>query len=210
MQVRTMFFKFILSLLGIMVFISLTATQRNISNIYHKGWIDFNKNGLKDIYEDPSQSTEARVQDLLSQMTIEEKTCQMVTLYGYSRILQDELPTEEWKNSAWKDGIANIDEHLNSIAFRPQTYNAYSYPHSNHAEAINIIQKWFMEETRLGIPVDFTNEGTHGLCHDRATPLPAPIGMGCTWNKSLMNQAGQIIAPSIWIFGLYCVRQRYA
>ena len=44
----------------------------NNPGIYKKGWIDFNKNGVKDIYEDPSAPIEARVQDLLSQMTVEE------------------------------------------------------------------------------------------------------------------------------------------
>lgn len=34
-----------------------------------------------------------------------------------------------------------------------------------------------------GIPVDFTNEGIHGLTHDRATPFPAPINIGSTWDK---------------------------
>ena len=48
--------------------------------IYHKGWIDLNKNGVKDVYEDQSADIDARVEDLLSQMTLEEKTCQMVTL----------------------------------------------------------------------------------------------------------------------------------
>ncbi|HEU4609229.1 MAG TPA: glycoside hydrolase family 3 N-terminal domain-containing protein, partial [Chitinophagaceae bacterium] len=52
---------------------------------------------------------------------------------------------------------------------------------------------WFVEETRLGIPVDFTNEGIHGLCHDRATPLPAPIAIGSTWNRSLVRQAGETV-----------------
>ena len=41
--------------------------------IYHKGWIDLNKNGVKDVYEDPSADIDARVEDLLSQMTLEEK-----------------------------------------------------------------------------------------------------------------------------------------
>lgn len=185
-------FKQIIPLLILLLITTAVKTSDNLK-IYHKGWIDFNKNGLKDIYEDPTQTVDERVKDLLSQMTMEEKTCQMVTLYGYSRILKDELPTEKWKERVWKDGIANIDEHLNTIAFRPKTFNDYSYPYSSHAEAINTIQKWFIEETRLGIPVDFTNEGTHGLCHDRATPLPAPIGIGSTWNKSLVKTAGEII-----------------
>lgn len=74
--------------------------------IYHKGWIDLNKNGVKDIYEDPAANIDARVEDLLSKMTIEEKTCQMVTLYGYGRVLADPLPTPEWKEKLWKDAWA--------------------------------------------------------------------------------------------------------
>ena len=49
----------------------------NSKDIYKKTWIDFNKNGIKDVYEDPSAPIEARIADLLSQMTLEEKTCQM-------------------------------------------------------------------------------------------------------------------------------------
>ena len=67
------------------------------NKMYKKGWIDFNKNGVKDIYEDPTADLDARIEDLLSQMTVDEKTCQMVTLYGYRRVLRDDLPTEQWK-----------------------------------------------------------------------------------------------------------------
>ena len=63
------------------------------SEMYKKGWIDFNKNGVKNVYEDPNASLDARIEDLLSQMTLEEKTCQMVTLYGYKRVLKDDLTT---------------------------------------------------------------------------------------------------------------------
>ena len=173
-------------LLTVVAFSSLSMSPPPKS-IYHNGWIDFNKNGVKDIYEDPGQTVEKRVKDLLSQMTLEEKTCQLATLYGYRRVLKDEMPTPEWKNAIWKDGIANIDEHLNGL--KP---TEWSYPYSKHAEGINIVQRWFVEETRLGIPVDFSNEGIHGLNHDRATPLPAPISIGSTWNKALVRQAGQI------------------
>lgn len=186
--------KFKISLLffvSLFVLSSVTA-QKKRSKIYHKEWIDFNKNGEKDIYEDSSQTIEARVADLISQMTLNEKTCQMATLYGYARVLEDELPTAAWKSKIWKDGIGNIDEHLNTIWNQEKTHTTYSYPFSTHAEAINTVQKWFVEETRLGIPVDFTNEGIHGLCHKKATPLPAPIGIGSTWNKELVYRAGQI------------------
>lgn len=157
-------------------------------SIYKEGWIDFNKNGIKDVYEDPTQTIENRVSDLLNQMSVDEKTAQCATLYGYGRVLADELPTPQWKEEVWKDGIANIDEQLNGLVT-----TEFSFPFSKHAEAINTIQRWFVEETRLGIPVDFSNEGIHGLNHDRATPLPAPIAIGSTWNKSLVRRAGEIV-----------------
>jgi len=162
-------------------------------NIYHDDYIDFNKNGKKDIFEDPKQPIEKRIADLLSQMTIDEKTAQLATLYGYGRVLKDSMPTDNWKNEIWKDGIANIDEHLNSTTFRKKTFTSLSYPYSRHAESINTTQKWFIENTRLGIPVDFTNEGVHGLAHDRATLFPAQISMGSTWDKQLLRDAGNVI-----------------
>lgn len=167
--------------------------QAQQASIYHEGWIDFNKNGKKDIYEDPKQPIEARINDLISQMNTDEKTCQMVTLYGFGRVLKDELPTPQWKQSLWKDGIANIDEHLNSLPYNKKAVTQYSFPQSKHANAINTVQRWFVEETRLGIPVDFTNEGIHGLNHDRATLLPAPIAIGSTWNKQLVYHAGIVV-----------------
>jgi beta-glucosidase len=173
--------------------LSITASAQQ-KNIYHKGWIDFNKNGKMDLFEDASQPIDKRVADLLSQMNVEEKTCQMATLYGYKRVLKDEMPIPNWKNEIWKDGIANIDEELNNLtSHTDDAPTQYSFPFSKHASAINTIQKWFVEETRMGIPVDFTNEGIHGLNHDRATPLPAPIGIGSTFDKQLVRQAGQTV-----------------
>lgn len=197
---RMKIYKLIFLTIGLF-FLTAAELKQDKQNIYHKGWIDFNKNGVKDIFEDPTQVIDDRVADLLSQMTMEEKTCQLATLYGFSRVLEDELPNEKWKNRVWKDGIANIDEHLNTIANRPNTYTKYAYPYNNHAEAINTVQKWFIEETRMGIPVDFTNEGVHGLCHKKATPLPAPIGIGSTWNKELVYRAGQIVGSEAKALG---------
>ncbi len=180
-------------LFTVILCLNLCALSAQPGSIYHTNWIDFNKNGKKDIFEDPTQPLDRRIEDLLSQMTLEEKTCQLATLYGYGRVLKDEMPTANWKKEIWKDGIANIDEELNSLPYHPKVVSPYSYPFSKHAEAINTIQKWFVEETRLGIPVDFTNEGIHGLCHDRATPLPAPISIGSTWDRSLVRKAGQTV-----------------
>ena len=166
--------------------------------IYHKGWIDFNKNGKMDLYENPKAPLEDRVQDLLSQMTLEEKTCQMATLYGSGRVLKDALPQNNWKTEVWKDGIGNIDEEHNGLgAFKSE----YSFPYAKHVNAKHTIQRWFVEKTRLGIPVDFTNEGIRGLCHDRATYFPAQCGQGATWNKELIARIGEVEAKEAVALG---------
>ena len=58
----------------------------------------------------------------------------MVTLYGYKRVLKDDLPTPEWKELLWKDGIGAIDEHLNGFQQwgLPPSDNAYVWPASRH------------------------------------------------------------------------------
>ena len=175
--------------------VKLTATYQPPKNaIYQKGWIDFNKNGQKDIYEDPTAPIEARVENLLGQMTVEEKTCQMVTLYGYGRVLKDDLPTPEWKKALWKDGIGAIDEHLNG--FRqwglPPSDNPNVWPASRHAWAINEVQRFFVEETRLGIPADMTNEGIRGVEAYKATNFPTQLGLGHTWDRDLVRRIGYI------------------
>ena len=162
--------------------------------IYRDGWIDFNKYGQKDVYENPTAKLEDRIEDLLSQMTVEEKTCQMVTLYGYKRVLKDDLPTPEWKNQLWKDGIGAIDEHLNGFQQwgLPPSDNPYVWPASRHAWALNEVQRFFIEETRLGIPTDFTNEGIRGVESYIATNFPTQQGLGHTWNRDLIHKVGYI------------------
>jgi len=162
-------------------------------DIYHDGWIDLNKNGRKDIYEDSKANIDRRVEDLLRQMNLDEKTCQTATLYGYSRVLKDELPTPEWKNKIWKDGIANIDEHLNGWG-REGSGSVYANDIKKHVWAMNETQRFFIEDTRLGIPVDFTNEGLRGVAFSTATSFPSQLGMGNTWDKELVGEIGRITA----------------
>ena len=173
--------------------------------IYHKGWIDFNKNGSKDVYEDPAASLEDRVEDLLGQMTLEEKSCQLATLYGCGRVLGDPLPTEGWKQEVWSSGIANIDEQLNGVGKAYRKHYDLIFPFRNHVDALHQTQRWFVEQTRLGIPVEFSNEGIHGLNHTKATPFPAPIAIGSTWNRDLVLEAGRIAGHEASLLGYHSV-----
>ena len=165
-------------------------------DIYHAGWIDLNKNGTKQPYEDSTLDVETRVSDLLSRMTLDEKSCQMATLYGYPRVLKDELPSDTWLQKLWKDGIGNIDEHANgNTNYGRRIEDPESdLPHSKHVETMNEVQRFFIEQTRLGIPADFTNEGVRGLLHSHATSFPSPLGIASSWNTELVHEIGRITA----------------
>ena len=182
---------------------SLRTYQPEKKAMYRKGWIDFNKNGQMDVYENPNALLDDRIEDLLNQMTLEEKTCQMVTLYGYGRVLKDDLPTPEWKNKLWKDGVGAIDEHLNG--FRqwglPPSDNENVWPASRHAWALNEVQRFFVEETRLGIPVDFTDEGIRGVEAYKATNFPTQLGLGSTWDKALIREVGRVTGEEARLLG---------
>lgn len=184
----------ILLLFAIYPFVQAQTFQPKMKSIYHDGWIDLNKNGKKDIYEDTSKPIDERVEDLLSQMNINEKTCQMATLYGYHRVLKDSLPTPEWKNEIWKDGIANIDEHLNGfIEWNVATSSIEIIKDiKKHVWAMNTTQAFFIEDTRLGIPADFTDEGIRGVEAYGTTGFPTQLALGATWDKDLVYKIGRI------------------
>ncbi|MBP3983523.1 glycoside hydrolase family 3 C-terminal domain-containing protein [Pseudoxanthomonas helianthi] len=160
--------------------------------IYHDGWIDLDKNGRKDVYEDRNASVDARVEDLLARMTADEKTAQMATLYGYGRVLKDPLPTRQWKRALWKDGIGNIDEMHNG--YGDGKGSVYATDTRKHVWAMNEVQRFFVEQTRLGIPADFTDEGIRGVEAHGATSFPTQLGIGHTWNKALVRKIGRITA----------------
>ena len=68
------------------------------------------------------------------------------------------------------------------------------WPPSNHANAINEIQTWFLTKTRLGVPVDFSNEGIRGLAHYKTTNFPIQLALGATWDRTLVHTVGQVRA----------------
>ena len=137
-------------------------------------------------------------------MTQDEKTCQLATLYGFGRVLKDSLPTPTWKNAIWKDGIANIDEHLNGWRDAGSKVNnrlEIITDTKKHVEAMNSTQRFFIEETRLGIPADFTNECVGGVCAWGTTSFPIPIALGSSWNKELIYKIGEITAEEAKAMG---------
>lgn len=129
-----------------------------------------------------------RVADLLSRMTVDEKVAQMLCLWGQKKSM---LFDEEGNLSP-----ANLRRHLRDgigqIARLSDT-NGGRDPYEM-AELANRLQKFFIEETRLGIPVIFHEECLHGLAARDATSYPQPIGLASTFNPDLVEEIYAAIA----------------
>ncbi len=75
-----------------------------LNEIYHKGWIDINKNGVKDIYEDPSQTIEHRVADL----HVAPREMHSLHLYPYRKIVRESSPLGVM--SSYNDYDSKVDK----------------------------------------------------------------------------------------------------
>lgn len=139
-------------------------------------------------YKNPKLPVEKRVEDLIKQMTLEEKVAQMLCIWAKKKeILVDE-------NGNLKDEILadHFPNGLGQIARLSDTTPNLSP--KEMAVLSNEIQKQFIEKTRLGIPVIFHEECLHGLAGKQATSYPQPIGLGCTFNPELVEEVYTAIA----------------
>ena len=124
-------------------------------------------------YRDSSLPTSRRVADLLGRMTLEEKFWQ---LYMTPGDLDD--PANDWSHGGFGLQIRVPDS---------------TSPRA-HADRINAIQRYFVERTRLGIPIIPFEEGVHGLLAPGGTMFPAAIGLAATWDTALMRRVATAIA----------------
>lgn len=139
-------------------------------------------------YKNPKLPIAERVADLLGRMTIQEKVAQMLCIWGQKKaILFDE---------GGKLNLSNLGHHLENgigqigrLSDTGQGQNAVEM-----AELANALQKYFVEETRLGIPVIFHEECLHGLAGKDATSYPQPIGLASTFDPDLVQTIYTAIA----------------
>lgn len=125
-------------------------------------------------YRDPALPIDRRVEDLLARMTPEEKFRQLFMVPGG-------LDAGE---EVWKDGIFGLQVRGDGGARAA-------------AERINFLQRFFVEKTRLGIPIVPFEEALHGLVAPGATAFPQAIGLAATWDEGLMAEiAGAIAAET--------------
>lgn len=139
-------------------------------------------------YKNPGLSVDERVNDLLDRMTIEEKVAQMICIWGKKKeIIVDENGNLNVDNLAnfYPEGVGQVGR----ISDTTPTLNA-----KEMAEFSNALQKYFVENTRLGIPAIFHEECLHGLAGREATSYPQPIGLAATFNPELIEEIYTAIA----------------
>lgn len=129
-------------------------------------------------YRNPSLPVADRVADLLGRMTLREKFWQ---LYMSPGSLDDQ--GHDYSNGAFGLQIDIADSSGDA-----------AHVARSHAERINSIQRYFVEQTRLGIPIIPFDEVLHGLMRRGATVFPQAIGLAATWDSALVARVGHTIA----------------
>ena len=125
-------------------------------SIYHDGWIDLNKNGRRDVYEDPAQPVQKRVADLLKRMTLAEKIGQLQQLDRNTNAPAD---FTDWLRSGAAGSFLGGSELIETPVQR------------------NGLQYIAVEQSRLGIPLIFGHDSIHGF----RTTFPIPLAQACAW-----------------------------
>jgi len=133
-------------------------------------------------FKNSSLSIDKRVESLIAEMSMMEKVAQLVGI--------------------WCGGLVDFDDtYLNDKEKMMETFG--SGIHSVHPSFMpiketvdqrNRIQKYLLDETRLGIPALFFDEGPHGLMRREATVFPQVIGLSCSWDPGLFQEIYRIVA----------------
>ena len=148
-------------------------------------------------YQNPALPIKQRVADLLSRMTLEEKAAQTCMLRGV------EYAT---KPSAKHNCAVEVDTDFDEEKlFADFGRDGFGFVHDMYATpvAFNKIQKYFVENSRLGIPVICTGEALHGISGLKGTVFPVPLNFGATFDPELVQQVGGAIGHETRALGMH-------
>lgn len=148
------------------------------------------------LYKQPSAPVESRVKDLLGRMTLEEKIGQLCCPLGwemYTKTSKGVVPSELYKKRMSTAPIGSFWAVLRADPWTQKTLETGLNPESG-AKALNALQKYAIENTRLGIPILFAEECPHGHMAIGTTVFPTSLSQASTWNENLMHKMGETIA----------------
>ncbi len=148
------------------------------------------------VYKQATQPTEARVADLLSRMTVEEKVGQLICPLGwemYTKTGKNSVePSALFKQKMNEVPIGSFWAVLRADPWTQKTLETGLNPELS-AKAINALQRYAVEQTRLGIPILFAEECPHGHMAIGTTVFPTSLTAASTWNPDLLYDMGTAI-----------------
>ncbi len=141
-------------------------------------------------YTDPSLKIEERVEDLLGRMTLDEKLAQLGCVWS-TQLVEDDRFSEAKASELLANGTGHITRIGAATGLRPAESAAF----------MNWIQRWLVENTRLGIPAIVHEESTAGFTARDATQFPQAIGLAATWEPALVEAMGEVIREQMLAVG---------
>lgn len=161
------------------------------------------------LYKDASAPIDLRVRDLLGRMTLEEKVGQIIALWATKADIMDDLTFSPAKASkAYPDSFGQITRPSDRRGAAQDSNQAggvgarWRTP-ADTVAFITAVQKWAINETRLGIPVLFHEESLHGYMATDATMFPMAIGMAGSFDRQLMQDVQSVIAREVRARGVH-------
>ena len=150
-------------------------------------------------YQNPNLSIDIRLADLLSRMTLEEKVGQLLCPLGWE--MYEIHGSKVYPSGKFKQLIKERNAGMLWATYRADPWTKKTLANGLNpelsAKAGNALQKYVMENTRLGIPMFLAEEAPHGHMAIGATVFPTGIGMAATWSPELVKEVGQVIAKEI-------------
>lgn len=141
-------------------------------------------------YKNARLPVERRVADLLGRMTLEEKVAQLVCLWGARPQVSPQTDFSADRGDFSPRQAAVVMKHgIGQIARQRERKDP-----REAARFANALQKWLVENTRLGIPAIFHDEILHGLMAPKATSFPTPIALASSWDTGLVSRVFTVAA----------------
>ncbi len=149
------------------------------------------------LYKDPHASVDARVNDLISRMTLQEKIAQISCIWQDKGEVEDPNGDFDAAKAArlFPYGIGQVARPSDRVPLESNDplQNVFRDPAQTVA-FINAVQHYSVDDTRLGIPTLFHGEGLHGYMARDATSFPQAIALGSTWDPALITQVYTVVA----------------
>ena len=152
-------------------------------------------------YKDASLSTEARVADLIGRMTLEEKVAQLLCVWQQKGAIQD--PDGKFNpakaSTVYPNGLGMVARPSDQQGLATTTGAGDSGAMGNRdafntATHVNAMQKWAVEQTRLGIPMIMHEESLHGYVAKDATSFPQAIGLASSFDPDMATKIFSVAA----------------